>query len=142
LDANNFFANRAGRALTSFKRNQFGASVGGPVYIPKAYNGRNRTFFFALYEGQRILAASLAQHTLPTDLERRGDFTQSLISTGQMKVIDDPTTTRANPAVSSEIRSPAISSLAAAWIRLRLKRNDTSRSRTARDCHSPSKIIS
>ena len=90
FDANNFFANKAGRALTSFKRNQFGASVGGPVYIPKLYNGRNRTFFFALYEGQRILAASLAQHTVPTDLEKSGNFTQSLISTGQMKVIYDP----------------------------------------------------
>src|SRR5438128_3203178 len=73
FDANNFFANRAGRPLTSFKRNQFGASAGGPIYVPKLYNGRNRTFFFMLYEGQRILAASLAQHTLPTELERRGD---------------------------------------------------------------------
>ncbi len=107
FDANNFFANRAGRALTSFKRNQFGASAGGPIYIPKLYNGRNRTFFFMLYEGQRILAASLAQHTLPTDLERKGDFTQSLIASGQMKVIYDPSTTRANPAQAGRfIRDP------------------------------------
>src|SRR6266566_1208450 len=107
FDANNFFAKRAGRPLTSFKRNQFGGSVGGPVYVPKAYNGRIRTFFFVLYEGQRILAASLASHTLPTDLEKKGDFTQSLISTGQMKVIYDPITTRANPAQPGRfIRDP------------------------------------
>ena len=48
LDANNFFANSAGLPLASFKRNQFGASVGGPVYIPKVYNGKNQTFFFSL----------------------------------------------------------------------------------------------
>src|SRR5260370_11182414 len=98
FDANNFFANRAGRPLASFKRNQFGASAGGPVYLPKVYNGRNRTFFFMLYEGQRILAASLAQHTLPTELERQGNFTQRLTASGLMKVIYDPSTTRANPA--------------------------------------------
>ena len=37
LDANNFFTNRAGVKLASFKRNQFGASVGGPIYLPKLY---------------------------------------------------------------------------------------------------------
>ena len=47
LDANNFFANSAGLPLASFKRNQFGASVGGPVYIPKVYNGKNHSFFYS-----------------------------------------------------------------------------------------------
>ncbi|MCC6393642.1 MAG: TonB-dependent receptor [Bryobacterales bacterium] len=98
FDANNFFANRAGRPLASFKRNQFGASGGGPVLIPKLYNGKNRTFFFFNYEGQRILAASLAQHTLPTELEHAGNFTQSFNSAGQMKVIYDPFSTRPDPA--------------------------------------------
>ena len=53
MDANDFFSNRQGVSLASFKRNQFGFSLGGPVEIPKAYNGRNRTFFFADYEGLR-----------------------------------------------------------------------------------------
>lgn len=107
FDANNFFANRAGRPLASFKRNQFGASVGGPIWVPKIYNGRDKTFFFANYEGQRILAASLAQHTLPTEIERRGDFSQSLNASGQMKVIYDPRTTRPNPAQAGRfIRDP------------------------------------
>src|SRR5260370_739676 len=48
FDANNFFANRAGRPLASFKRNQLRASAGGPMYLPNVYNGRNRTFFFTL----------------------------------------------------------------------------------------------
>src|SRR5947207_2351121 len=77
LDANNFFQNRAGRALGSFKRNQFGGSIGGPISIPKLYSGKNKTFFFFDYEGQRILAASPALHTVPSQLEKAGDFSQT-----------------------------------------------------------------
>ncbi len=46
LNANDFFANRAGRERAPFRFNQFGGTVGGPVFIPKFYDGRNRTFFF------------------------------------------------------------------------------------------------
>jgi Carboxypeptidase regulatory-like domain/TonB-dependent Receptor Plug Domain len=107
FDANSFFANRAGRPLTSFKRNQFGASAGGPIYLPKVYNGRDRTFFFFDYEGQRIKSASLASMTLPTDAQRSGDFSQVLSSTGQPVVIYDPTTTRPDPANAGKfLRDP------------------------------------
>ncbi len=107
LDANNFFQNRAGRALGSFKRNQFGASIGGPVSIPKLYSGKNKTFFFFNYEGQRILAASPALHTVPSQLEKAGDFSQTFNAQGQLKVIYDPQTTRPDPArAGAFIRSP------------------------------------
>ena len=98
LDANNFFANRAGRELASFKRNQYGGSLGGPISIPKLYKGKDRTFFFALYEGQRIRAASIAQHTVPSDLERLGDFSQTYAANGKMRVVFDPFSTRPDPA--------------------------------------------
>lgn len=98
LDANNFFANRSGTRLGSFKRNQFGASLGGPVLLPGAYNGKNRTFFFFNYEGMRRRQAQLAQHTVPSDLERQGDFSQTLNSAGQMIRVYDPFTTRPDPA--------------------------------------------
>ena len=98
MDANSFFANKAGRNLTSFKRNQFGASLGGPIYVPWLYRGRNRSFFFFNYEGQRIKSPSLAQHTLPTELEREGNFTQTFTSTGVMKLVYDPFSTRVDPA--------------------------------------------
>jgi hypothetical protein len=74
MDANNFFANAAGRKLGTFQRNEFGASFGGPVVIPKIYDGRNRTFFFNAYEGRRQRSQILAQFTLPTELEMAGDF--------------------------------------------------------------------
>jgi len=53
LDANNFFTNAAGQPRPPFRQNQFGFALGGPVWIPKVYNGRNRTFFFADYQGFR-----------------------------------------------------------------------------------------
>ena len=107
LDANNFFQNRIGRQLASFKRNQFGGSIGGPVYIPKVYHGRNKTFFFFDYEGQRILAASPALQTVPSALERQGDFSQTYNAQGQLKLIYDPLTTLPDPnKPGSYIRSP------------------------------------
>jgi hypothetical protein len=55
MDSRSFF-NTKGTAFPPFRYNQFGFSVGGPVFIPKVYNGRNRTFFFAEYEGFRRAA--------------------------------------------------------------------------------------
>ena len=98
LDANNFFTNRAGVKLASFKRNQFGGSFGGPIYLPKVYNGKNKTFFFSDYEGQRRRRSSTAQHTVPTDLERRGDFSQTYTVAGVVRPVYDPFTTRPDPA--------------------------------------------
>ena len=98
MDANNFFSNRTGAKLASFKQNQFGASFGGPILIPKLYNGKNRTFFFFNYEGQRKRQASLAQHTVPTDLQKQGDFSQTFNSAGQLVTIYDPFSTRPDPA--------------------------------------------
>ncbi len=98
LDANNFFANRSGNPLRTFQRNQFGASAGGPIYIPKLYDGRNRTFFFSNYEGQRLRNARFAQHTVPSLLERQGDFSDTRTAGGALRVIYDPFTTVADPA--------------------------------------------
>lgn len=98
LDANNFFANRRGIPLGSFKRNQFGASGGGPVYIPGKYDGRNRTFFFVAYEGLRERSASNLLTSVPTALQRAGDFSQTLNAQGQLIRIYDPETTRGTGA--------------------------------------------
>jgi hypothetical protein len=93
LDANDFFANSNGIDLASFKRNQFGASVGGPVYIPKLYDGRNRTFFFFTYEGLRQRSAANLLTTVPTEAQRSGDFSGLRNNAGAPIIIYDPTTT-------------------------------------------------
>jgi hypothetical protein len=98
MDANNFFANAAGRRRGTFQRNEFGASVGGPIYIPKLYDGRNRTFFFNAYEGRRQRSQVLAQFTLPTDLEIAGNFSNTRNAAGNVRTIFDPMTTRPDPA--------------------------------------------
>ncbi len=74
LDANFFFNNANGIARTPFHRNQFGIVGGGPVYIPRVYPQRNKTFFFAAYEGLRLSTPVPYTTTVPTQAERNGDF--------------------------------------------------------------------
>ncbi|HLH04244.1 MAG TPA: TonB-dependent receptor [Bryobacteraceae bacterium] len=74
LDANFFFSNANGIARTPFRRNQFGIVGGGPVYIPRLYEQRNKTFFFAAYEGLRQSSPVPYTATVPTEAERKGDF--------------------------------------------------------------------
>src|SRR5262245_34419325 len=80
LDARGFFA----PTRSVYKQNDFGATLGGPVYIPKLYNGRNRTFFFLSYEGFRNRAGSNGQiSTVPTAEMYQGDFSQWVNAAGQ-----------------------------------------------------------
>ena len=90
LNANNWFSNRAGRAIPDFQRNVFGGTVGGPVRIPHVYDGRNKTFFFYDYEGTRQSSASTKTMTVPTDKERVGDFSDTRASNGQLITIFNP----------------------------------------------------
>ncbi|MBI1355145.1 MAG: TonB-dependent receptor plug domain-containing protein [Acidobacteria bacterium] len=69
LDANDWFANRDGLARPAMRQNDFGGVVGGPVLLP-GYDGRNRTFFFASYEGLRLRQPQFALDAYPT-LETR-----------------------------------------------------------------------
>lgn len=97
LDARNFFA-RSDAPKPPFKLNQYGASLGGPVLLP-GYNGRNRTFFFANYEGYREVFGDTQLVTVPIAQIRTGDF-RGVVPNG----IYDPLTTRANPAGGAPIR--------------------------------------
>ena len=74
-------------------RNEFGASVGGPVYIPKVYNGRNRTFFFFAWEDSRNLSSTTQQWAVPTEAMRNGDFRGLVDASGRQYVLYDPLTT-------------------------------------------------
>ena len=84
LDANYFFnkAKTPQVPRANEHRNQFGVAVGGPVYLPKVYEQRNKTFFFFLYEGHRENnPASSGYGTVPTTVERSGDFSALLGTT-------------------------------------------------------------
>ncbi len=66
LDATNFFENLGGVPKAPFVWNEFGGTVGGPIYIPHVYDGRNRTFFFAGYDGSRLRLGTTLNGNAPT----------------------------------------------------------------------------
>ena len=93
LNANTWSANRYGQTIGVFHDNVFGASLGGPLEMPKLYNGHDKTFFFFNYEGTRHVSGSNATLAgVPTALERQGNFSQSLIGNGRPVVVYDPAT--------------------------------------------------
>lgn len=103
LDARGFFAPT--RAV--YRQNDFGATAGGPMIIPKLYNGRDRTFFFFSYEGfrNRVGSNDLIR-TVATPEMFGGDFSNWVNASGQRLSIYDPATTRPNPNGGGSIRDP------------------------------------
>ena len=84
FDAANFFQNAASQGKGEFRQNQFGGTLGGPVKIPRLYNGKNKTFFFGDYEGTRIRQAATFNSTVPTLAEIQSGYTNfSDLITGQ-----------------------------------------------------------
>lgn len=104
--ANTFFRNAAGQPISDQPQYNWGGSIGGPLWIPKVYNGRNKTFFYLVTESYRQKSPLSDQYTLPTAAEKAGDFS------GSKKVIYDPSTSRACmagdvcPAGVTTVRSP------------------------------------
>ena len=88
IDANDFFANRAGQKKPPFTFNQFGASIGGPIR-------KDKTFFFGSWESARERQGAVFAGAVPTAAERAGDFSQIRTAAGQAVTIYDPLTTRA-----------------------------------------------
>ena len=83
LRANSFNFNAIGRPRNPFKLSNYGGSIGGPVVIPKVYNGKNRTFFHFVYEVTRVRDFSAGGFiTLPTTDFKRGDFSRLLNAAG------------------------------------------------------------
>jgi len=134
LDAADFFENANGVQKGELRQNQFGFTAGGPVVIPKVFNGRNKVFFFGDYEGLRRVQGTILSGSVPTAAERSSGYTnfQDLI-TGQTSAVArpdvlgrsipvgtilDPATTRAvtggtpdpisgiTPATSGFVRDP------------------------------------
>lgn len=77
LNANNFFNNLRGIERQRDRYNQFGAKLGGPIRIPKVYDGSQRSFFFVNYEGLRRQQPSTQTSTIPNEAFRAGDFSAS-----------------------------------------------------------------
>jgi len=91
LDAADFFENARGVPKGELRQNQFGFTAGGPVVIPKVFNGRNKLFFFGDYEGFRRVQGTILTGSVPTAAERASGYTnfQDLI-TGQSNAAARP----------------------------------------------------
>jgi carboxypeptidase family protein/TonB-dependent receptor-like protein len=107
LDAADFFENAGGIKKGALRQNQFGFSAGGPVVIPKLFNGKNKVFFFGDYEGLRRVQGTVLTGSVPGVAERASGYTnfQDLI-TGQSGTQTDalgrtlPTGTILDPATT------------------------------------------
>ncbi len=91
LQANAFFINKAGQPRAADVLNQYGVTAGGPILVPKLYNGRNKVFWFMAWEGLHEPSASANTTTVPTAAEKNGDFS-ALLKLGSQYQIYDPAT--------------------------------------------------
>ncbi|HTA70669.1 MAG TPA: TonB-dependent receptor, partial [Bryobacteraceae bacterium] len=86
------------------RRNDYGFTVGGPIWIPKVYNGKNKSFFFFSWEqylnSQAVLPAA---QSIPTDAYRNGDFSAAIAAAGNKNLGTDPL---GRPILSDEIYDP------------------------------------
>jgi hypothetical protein len=101
LNANSWVNNKNGLPVNFTNVNTFGYTVGGPVYLPKVFDGRNKLFFFTNFEGFRDVLPGSTLLTVPTAVQRNGDFSQTFTSTGQLIGIYDPNTTALVPGTTS-----------------------------------------
>ena len=97
FDARNFFLT----SVTPYKQNQFGVTAGGPVVLPKLYNGHNRTFFFLAYEGFRFRQVANTLYQVPTAADLQGNLSDVPYQ------LYNPFTTQPDPANPGQyIRTP------------------------------------
>jgi hypothetical protein len=93
--ANDFYSNRGGQPIADFYYHRFGGTVGGPVWIPKLYQGRNKTFFMYGLEGIReARPRNNGTLNIPTEKMRNGDFSD-LLAIGPSYQLYNPFTRRA-----------------------------------------------
>ncbi len=79
-----------GNTPGKFIRNEYGGTVGGPVWIPKVYNGKDRTFFFFAFEQFKQRSGAIGRYKVPTEAMRNGDFSGLVDSSGTLSRLYDP----------------------------------------------------
>ena len=90
MTANDFFNNAKNVARPLSHLNQYGLTAGGPIWIPKVINGKNKLFWFFAWEGMKDGQPAPALLTVPTALEKQGNFSQVLAADGVSTQLYDP----------------------------------------------------
>ena len=91
LDTPDIYQNRSGQSLAVYQDNRYGVAAGGPLTVPKVYNGRNRTFWYFTWETNKFGTPSSTTSTVPRAAWRNGDLSD-LLKVGLNYQIYDPAT--------------------------------------------------
>jgi hypothetical protein len=105
LNANNWFSNSRNSPLADSHRNWLGGTLGGPVLIPKLYNGRNRTFFFVDTDYYNQASATTSTASVPTPQQLTGDFSDTRLANGNLVPIYNPYALTTNSS-GARVRTP------------------------------------
>ncbi|MGH9605891.1 MAG: carboxypeptidase regulatory-like domain-containing protein [Terracidiphilus sp.] len=99
--------NPSGYVAPEYIRNEFGASIGGPIEIPHLYHGKDKTFFFFAYERYSLAQNPFQSEKVATPQMVNGDFSQALNSSGLLETLYDPTTTGAYNTGANQCAEPS-----------------------------------
>ncbi|MBL8204766.1 MAG: TonB-dependent receptor [Blastocatellia bacterium] len=112
LDAANFFNNKNNTKRTPYGDHRFGASAGGPVRVPKLYNGTDKTFWYFAWESNRWSDSGSLTSTVPTAKQRQGDFSDLLrLPNGTTYQLYNPFTTRPATTAGRFQRDPFLNNV-------------------------------
>src|SRR5215831_13242694 len=94
LDTPDIFQNRSGAQLAVYQDNRYGIAAGGPVSVPKVYDGKNKTFWYFTYEANKFGSPSPQTASVPREAWRNGDLSD-LLKLGANYQVYDPSTIQA-----------------------------------------------
>src|SRR5208283_2936534 len=132
LSANTYFNNKAGVPTPVTHLNQYGLTAGGPVFVPKVYDGRNKLFWFFGWESMIDSQPNTTLLTVPTDAEKKGDFSALLAAGNQYQLYNPFSATQSGstvtrtPFTGNVIPSGLISPIAQAYMQFYPEPNVTS----------------
>jgi hypothetical protein len=106
LNSNSYANNANGLPKSVQSLDEYGATLGGPVYIPHLYHGKDKTFFFVGYEGYLQNNDLSVGTSVPTLAQRNGDFSQTYNASSQLISIYDPSTTKVVNGVTTRTAFP------------------------------------
>jgi hypothetical protein len=103
FNTRDFFA--ATQSATKYVQNDPGGTIGGPAFVPKVYDGRNKTFFFLDFNVTLASQGGVYSQLVPTALERSGNFSQTFAG-GQLVQVFDPSTAHLGSDGKTYVRNP------------------------------------
>jgi hypothetical protein len=118
LAANNFFNNKAGLGNPVTHYNQYGVTAGGPIMVPKVFDGRNKLFWFFAWEGLKDAQPNTTFLSVPTDAERKGNFAGLAQLYNPYSATQSGTTITRQPYAGNQLTLTQLNPVALAYLNL------------------------